>query len=233
MNNRILRILAVAVIAMALTLNVAAQPQMEQLLQNPEFIKMLELTSQQVMGLQKFARELTTLGETLRELRAQAQTDEEVRQIDMDVRRRAATWTDEWQTKIDEILKPEQRNRYCETAFQLSGGLSAARLGQNEWSLGFLDLTDVQKEQIRKFAKERDAKMEALTNEPVSLPPSDVLQRRRMATAEIRREYFEQIKSLLTAEQRAKAEKLTAEAPTLREKLGLPPVPQPRGGGEQ
>ena len=233
MNNRILRILAVAVTALVLSVPAVAQPPMEQLLQNPEFVKMLELTPEQVTGFQNFAREITalgeTLGETLRMLRAQARTEEEVRQIEVDVRRRAAMWTAEWQTKIDEILKPEQRKKYTEIGFQLSGGLNSPALGQsNEWSLGFLDLTDAQKEQIRKLTQERMAKEEALSEELVGLDTRQRPQRRSMATKKILAEHFEQIKSLLTAEQRAKAEKLTAESPALREKLGLPPLGQPR-----
>jgi len=45
---------------------------------------------------------------------------------------------------------------------------------------------------------------------------------------QMRTEFAEQIISLFTAGQRAKAEKLTAEIPALRERLGLLPLAQPR-----
>jgi len=230
MNNRILQVLAVAVTALVLSVPAVAQPLVERLLQNPEFVKMLELTPEQVTGLQTIEREsvenLREASELGRALIGQAQTHEEMSQIEVDIKRRMATYVSESQTKIDEILKPEQRKKYTEIGFQLSGGLNSPALGQsNEWSLGFLDLTDTQKEQIRKLTQERIAKEEALSEELVGLDTRQRPQRRSIATTEIRAEHFEQIKSLLTAEQRAKAEKLTAEAPALREKLGLPPPP--------
>ena len=228
MNNRILQVLAVALTALALSVPAVAQPLMETLFQNPEFVKMLELTPEQITGLQKVQRDTEKLLKEAAELAEvlfeQAQTHEEMARIEIDIKRRMATYVSESQTKIDEILQPEQRKKYTEIGFQLSGGLNSP--GQsNEWSLGFLDLTDPQKEQIRTLTQERITKEEALSEELVGL---DTRQRRSIATTEIRAEHFEQIKSLLTAEQRAKAEKLTAESPALREKLGLPPLGQPR-----
>jgi len=40
--------------------------------------------------------------------------------------------------------------------------------------------------------------------------------------------YADRMTSLLTPEQRAQAEKLTAEIPAQRKRLGLSPLPQPR-----
>ena len=228
MNNRILQVLAVALTALALSVPAVAQPLMETLFQNPEFVKMLELTPEQITGLQKVQRDTEKLLKEAAELAEvlfeQAQTHEEMARIEIDIKRRMATYVSESQTKIDEILQPEQRKKYTEIGFQLSGGLNSP--GQsNEWSLGFLDLTDPQKEQIRKLTQECIAKEKALSEELVGLDTRQRPQRRSMATKKILAEHFEQIKSLLTAEQRAKAEKLTAEAPALREKLGLPPPP--------
>ncbi|MCL2710249.1 MAG: hypothetical protein FWE95_05155 [Planctomycetaceae bacterium] len=150
MTKRIPQIFAVAVIAWVLCLNAFAQPQ-EQILEHPEFIKILELTPQQVTGLQRIWREAGELAEEFQMLRAQVQTDEEMRQLAADMRRRTPTLA-ESQAKIDEVLKPEQRKKYSEIGFQVSGGNNspAQWVALNEWTLGFLDLTDVQKEQVRK-----------------------------------------------------------------------------------
>ena len=227
MTKRIPQILAVVVIAWALTFNAVAQPQ-EQILEHPEFIKMLELMPQQVTGLQRIWREAGKLADEFQMLRAQAQTDEEMRQLAADMRQRTPTLA-ESQAKIDEVLKPEQRKKYSEIGFQVSGGnnSSAQWVALNEWTLSFLDLTDTQKEQVRKLVEERDAKREVL-DELVDLHDPEVQQRYRTIYGEISAGFREQTRTLLTAEQRAKVIRLTAEAPALRERLGLPPLPQPR-----
>jgi len=80
---------------------------------------------------------------------------------------------------------------------------------------------------VRKLVEERDAKRKVL-DELVDLHDPEVQQRYRAIYGEISAGFREQIRLLLSAEQRAKVIRLIAEAPALRERLGLPPLPQPR-----
>jgi len=245
MTKRIHQILAVAVTACALTLNGFAQPERDSatvrvapialLFQNPEFVKMLELTPQQVSELQRIWREF---GEaTQAQSRAftspnpPPQTEAESRQHVTEARQRMETLRLETLAKVDEIMNPEQRKIYWAIGFQLSGGLNETTrwLSMPERSFMFLDLSDTQKEQVRKLVEDRDAEMMTLLDSFIGTPRDPETRQRESTAAEaVGAKFAEQLKSLLTAEQRAKAEKLTAEAPVLRERLGLPPLAHPR-----
>ena len=145
---------------------------------------------------------------------------------------------DSW-TKLNQVLTPEQRLKYTEISFQASGGLDYYHL--NHQSLDVVNLTDAQKDQIRKLDTERTTEYWAERLRRPEMPPFDwqnATQEERdkhsadMNVAfraiqiaaienepELFKKYAEQIKTVLTAEQRAKAEKLTAEAPALVEKF--------------
>ena len=234
MNNRILQVLAVAVTALALSVPAVARPPMEQLLQNQEFLNMLELAPQQTTDLQEAWRESTERHQPLvgtlprPEPNANPPTPEETRKHQEEMRLRSETWREESLKRIERVLKPEQRIKLWEIIFQLAGGLNSNSSMLDELALSALDLTDAQKEQFRKLVEERNAVLGAIRDRA---PPEDSP---RPGTVRIGAEgmqaitqFTEQFQSLLTAEQRAKAEQLTTEIPALREKLGLPP-PSPR-----
>jgi Spy/CpxP family protein refolding chaperone len=124
---------------------------------------------------------------------------------------------DNVRNRIAQSLNPQQQSRLRELSFQATGGLNSPLL--NERMLEFADLTDAQKEQIRKIAEERTAESRAAIQGLLRATPEE---RTQFATdsAERNKKYAEQIKTVLTPEQKAKAEKLTAEAPALRERLG-------------
>ena len=205
--------------------------------QNPEFAKMLELTPQQTTELQQVMREA---GEAIR---TQMQTiprpepgdgdgppsPEVMRQNMEKVRQIMEKGIDEAQAKIDQVLQPVQRTKLRETSFQLMGGLESPML--NDRLLAAVDLTDAQKEQVRKLVEERNAEIAnaMMARDWRSGPPAPE-ERERLQTAneERNKKFADQIKAVLTPEQKAKAETLTAEAPALREKLGIP-APGPRG----
>ena len=146
---------------------------------------------------------------------------------------------DSW-TKLNQVLTPEQKLKYTEIAFQASGGLDSY-LYLNDQLLDVVNLTDAQKDQIRKLDTERTTEYWAERLRRPEMPPFDwqnatqeerdkhiadftaALQDIQVAfiknEPELFKKYTEQIKAVLTAEQRAKAEKLTTEAPALVEKF--------------
>jgi len=138
-------------------------------------------------------------------------------------------------TKLGQVLTPEQQLQYMEISFQASGGLDSRHL--NDQLLDVVNLTDAQKDQIRKLRAEREAEGIAARNERgvgqpfdwqnatqeerdkyVAAQVADQMANREVDEARDKR-YAEQMKAVLTAEQRAKAEKLTAEAPALVERF--------------
>ena len=131
--------------------------------------------------------------------------------------------TDTMWIAVNQVLTQEQGTKFREIAFQLSGGLNAPRL--HERLLDTLDLTTGQREAIRKMVVEQElenrAAREGGTNR--ELTP----EQRRAADEERNVKYANQVKSVLTSGQIAKAEKLTAEIPALRERLGMPAQPAP------
>jgi len=147
-----------------------------------------------------------------------------------EMRQRMETGMNEVQASIDRVLKPEQRTKLREATFQLSGGLNSAGTPMGNMALGALDLTDAQKEQLRKLADERPRIDFEGIADPRS-PEGRAEMQKRIEAANTK--FAEQVRGILTPEQRAKAEKLTAEAPALREKLGLPAPGQPPQRGQQ
>ena len=191
--------------------------------QNPEFAKMLELTPEQIDSLRNVA---TEVGNDMREKMREIMTPGTPPNPDV-FRKEMEKMMDESQTKINKVLKPEQQTKAQEIAFQLSGGLNAP-MGIR--TLETLNLTDAQKEQVRKMMSERDAEG-AAAMQSFDWRNSTPEEREKMRTDNEARakKYAEQIATLLTPEQKAKADKLTAGADALREKLGMP-APGQRGG---
>ena len=130
----------------------------------------------------------------------------------------------EMRKQINQVMRPEQRTRFGEVTFQLAGGLDSRFL--NERMLEILELTDAQKEQIKAITAARTAEGAYALREfdfRNATPEERAAFAEKINTANTERtkKYAEQIKAVLTPEQKAKAEKLTAEAPALREKLGM------------
>ena len=259
MTKCIYQIFAVAVIACALTFSAVAQPlsgssfgipaaitnfptgqhvsinAIGLVLRTPELVRMLELTPQQTAELQKIVSEtaetLRALVQASTRLDPAAQNREEAMQrlgeMSEEMRQRAETVVKESAKKIDQILKPKQLTKFREFTFQLVGGLDSSI--QDGRLLEFLDLTDTQKESIRKLVEERNTAMvEINQNIAEYVREPEALRRLSAEMRQMRAKFTEQLQSLLTSEQWAKAEKLTAEIPALRERLGLPPQGQPR-----
>jgi len=159
-------------------------------------------------------------------------------QPDSDTKVGFLSTNDSW-TKLNQVLTSEQKLKYTEISFQASGGLVYNRL--NHQLLDVVNLTDAQKDQIHKLATERTAEYWAERLKQPEMPPFDwqnaTQEERDKHVADLNaafraiqvaaienepelfKKYAEQIKTVLTAEQRAKAEKLTAEAPALVEKF--------------
>jgi Spy/CpxP family protein refolding chaperone len=180
-------------------------------LQNPELARVLELSPQQATELQGIMREsierLRTEGQNIQRPQP-GENPEEIRQFMEGMRQRVDTGMGEVQARVDQVLRPEQRTRLRDVTFQLSGGLESPML--SERTLATLDLTDTQREQVRRLAEARNARIGEINWR-------DQAERERFQS-----DFAQQVRGLLTAEQRAKAERLTAEAPALRERLGMP-----------
>jgi len=139
------------------------------------------------------------------------------------------TWAErivEMQEKVDESLLPEQRMLFRELGFQLADGLNSRVL--NERTLDFLELTPTQREQIQQLAREVDVEADAtrraliiLIHTLETLEDWEAANAAIVANAERNDRYAEQIRAILTPQQRARAERLTDAIPELRERLGM------------
>ena len=136
---------------------------------------------------------------------------------------------DEMRNGINQIMKPEQQTQLREITFQLSGGLDAQFL--DDRTLEVLELTDEQKSHIRQITEERTreyiAKRREMDRSHENLSGLEWLVSQRefstnFANSEYNKKYAEQIKALLTPQQRARGEELTVEAQALRERLKVP-----------
>jgi len=183
---------------------------------------MLELTPEQTNELQEFA-------ESLAPSRPQEEMPQTLERMN---KFRGIT---AMQTKLNQVLTPEQQVKYTEISFQASGGLDSRHL--NDQLLEVVNLTDAQKDQIRKITTERETEIRAAMRQRVAGQPFDwqnatqeerdkraaalvAEQNDNRATDEaLVKKFAEQMQAVLTVTQRAKAEKLTAEAPVLVAKL--------------
>jgi Spy/CpxP family protein refolding chaperone len=203
------------------------------------FARELGLTPQQATELQ---RVMQTSGETMR-TRIQSAFQTAMAQRDpnagppnfQEMQRHMGTLMeagfDEIQANVDRVLRPEQRAKLRETTFQLSGGLASPMLASpmGVRALDALELTDAQKEQFRRLVEARQ--MPNFQGVDMTTPEGRERMRTEMEAANAR--FAEQIRALLTPEQRAKAERLTTETAALRERIGIPAPGQPQQRGQQ
>jgi Spy/CpxP family protein refolding chaperone len=125
----------------------------------------------------------------------------------------------ETRERVNESLRPEQRKRFGELGFQLAGGLNSRFL--NDRMLEIVALTPAQREQIRQLATSRDAEASSERQRFTRIPTREDIEALSAVDRERNERYAEQIKAVLTPEQRARAERLTAEIPELHEKFGM------------
>jgi Spy/CpxP family protein refolding chaperone len=173
---------------------------------------MMEITSEQKTALEKVFDEMRNQRppQNAQGGGSQRQSPEEMQKWIEEMQKRR----EDMRTKITQVLKPEQQEKFKSFSFQRTGGFDSPFI--NEQSLDVVNLTDEQKEKIRQITAARDAESRA-AREKRDVPRED----REKLRTEMRARYAEQIKAVLTAEQKAKAEKLISEAPALMEKLGL------------
>lgn len=233
MNKKVTWIFAVIVTACALSAGVIAQPPgggprgpgmgggPGDIFRNPEFVKILELTSAQSDEIQKIMQT------SMEEFRAEMQRNPGTPPNPDEMRKRF----EGAQQKVMEVMKPAQQTKARELTFQLTGGLDSPML--NERTLETLELTAEQKEKIRKLSADRDAEFRTVM-QGFDWRNATPEQRQKFGTdnAERTKKYRDQISAILTPEQKGKAEKLSAEAPALREKLGMP-APGQMGQGQR
>ena len=194
--------------------------------QNPEFAKMLNLTPEQTRELQG------VMQSSMEEFRQQMQ--EQMRNSPPGtppnpgaMRERMDQFMDATQSKIDRVFQAEQRTKFREITFQMSGGLNSP-LGLR--SLETLNLSDAQKDQVRSILANRDAEfMRAVEGRDFRDMSPEEREKFGNDMRDRTQRFAVQISNLLTPEQKAKADKLNAEAPALREKLGMPAPGQGRG----
>jgi len=182
---------------------------------NPEFIKMLELTPAQTEEIQEVIQ--SSMEELRTQMQDRVQRNPGTPPNPAEMRQRFEGMQD----KITGVLKPAQQTKAWELAFQLTGGLDSPVL--NDRTLETLDLTADQKEKVRKLVAERDAEFGTVM-QGFDWRGATPEQREKFRSDNEGRtkKYTDQIKALLTAEQKGKAEKLSTDAPALREKLGMP-----------
>jgi len=246
MNKRIFWISAVVITASALSLHAFAQPVGNQrgpggprqgqmngqmpggfgmdrmgggnfIFRNEEAAKMLELTAEQRESIQKILEEARAQRPQPQQGGGTPPNPEEMRQR-----------IDELQTKINQVLKPEQQTKLNEMSFQLTNGLDSPMLSGR--TLEVLELTAEQKAKIRQISGERNAAFRTAMQGFDFRGASQEEREKFRADNEARgKTYSDQIKAVLTAEQREKAERLIAGATELREKLGIPQPGQGRG----
>lgn len=127
--------------------------------------------------------------------------------------------------KANQILTPEQQEKVKVLRFQISGGLDSPMI--NPESLEALNLTDKQKAELKAMDEaRREAFRTAMENRPRVDFRTMSEEDRRKAFEEMRtqgearsKEFKEKVLSLLTPDQKAKAEQLSSEGKELREKV--------------
>ncbi|GHT10138.1 hypothetical protein FACS1894170_01810 [Planctomycetales bacterium] len=190
---------------------------------NAKFKEELKLSDEQVANLKKVAEELRPP----RQPRGGGNTDAPP---PMPSREEFEKRIDEQQARFNQILTPEQQAKFVTLQFQVSGGLDSPFLGAR--SLGVLKLTDEQKAKVKAIEDQRSEKARAAFQGFRDLSPEDRTKRFQELEAS-GKEFAAQLKAVLTPEQLAQGEKLTAEAKAVRENLGLPEPGQRGFGGDR
>lgn len=208
------------------------------LLRNEEVRKELGLSEDQVAQLTKIAEEQREAGRALFQGQGQGGGDRQgppsAEEINRN-RERIEKFADENEGKVNKVLSAEQQGKYKDLRFQLAGGLNAQRLDAR--TLSAVNLTDEQKAKLKTLQDEQDAEVrKAFESRPQQNIRDLSQEEREKLFAQFRTEgearqkkFVEKLKGILTAEQVAKAEKLTESAAQAREKLG---IPAPGQGGQ-
>lgn len=204
----------------------------EGLIRNPEIKSRLELSEEQVGKLVKLSEESRVRLPGDRRQGSGQPSREEMQKFREEFEKRIS----ENQTKINQILTPEQQEKYKTLQFQLVGGLDSPFL--NARNLDVLNLTEEQKAKLKAINEAREAESRAAFEKRGPVDWRDLSQEdREKLGAELRAEneartkkFAEQIKAILTPEQKEKAEKLTAEAKDVREKVGIETGGRRNGG---
>jgi len=196
-------------------------------MRNEEAVKMLELTTEQTEKIQKILEDARTSRPQPIQVVGQPPNPDEMRQRMEEARQRM----DATYAKINkEVLKPEQVVKSQELMFQVAGGLDSPFLDVR--TLEILVLTDDQKAKVRQILEARDtATREAMQGVDIRGMTPEQRQTFFAAGGERAKKFNDQIKDQLTADQKAKAEKLSAGATEVREKLGIGQPGQGRGQG--
>lgn len=205
----------------------------EGLIRNQEVKNQLGLSEEQISKLVKLSEESRPRRND-RQPGSGPPSREELQKFREEFEKRA----DENQAKINQILTSEQQEKYKTLQFQLIGGLDSPFLGIR--ALEVLNLTDEQKAKLKAINDARDAESRAAFEKRgpidfrgISQEEREKLRAELQAENEARTKKFaEQIKAVLTSEQKEKAEKLTTEAKEVREKIGLGNRDRERRGGE-
>jgi Spy/CpxP family protein refolding chaperone len=197
-------------------------------LQNEKLKKHFNLTEDQAAKLQKIADEQRSNFQRPRGNEGNADrpagppSEEDIKKFTEEREKHQA----ETKTKINEVLTPEQQEKFKVLPFQLAGGLDSPFL--NTRSFEFLNLTDEQKAKLKKLDEENQP---VFTRPPVGdngqprRPTPEESEKRQKEAQERNTKIREGILSVLTPEQKTTVEKLTAEA----KQLEL----QPQRGGER
>ncbi|MDR0520916.1 MAG: hypothetical protein LBH00_03575 [Planctomycetaceae bacterium] len=188
---------------------------------NPEVQKLLGLSAEQTEQLKKIQDEAREQGRNaVRPPRGEGNNPpsvEELEKFRADFEKRNA----ERQEKENKVLTAEQQAKLKEVAFQLGGGLGSRWL--NEKSLEALNLTADQQAKIKQLVADRDKENREAMGKITDRRNMSQEDREKLRTeGEARgKKFTEQVTAVLTAEQKAKADQLTKDAPALREKLGM------------
>jgi len=132
---------------------------------------------------------------------------------------------------INRVLNAEQQARFREIFFQANGGMNAPMLDAR--MLAVVDLTPEQQETIAGIVAARTEATRAAGGfgggQGGAQLTAEERQARVAAAQERNAGFANQIRQVLTQEQRARARQLTARAAAMRETLGLPALPAPQG----
>jgi hypothetical protein len=248
MNKRIFWIAAVTVTAFVLSLNASAQTggarqggpafagggfggaaSLAQLLRNEEVVKILGLTETQTTELATATRAGGRgQGGQGQGQGGQGQAGGRQTLTPAELRTRS---NEQW-ANIGKVLNAEQLTKFKEIYFQAANGLNSMQLDAR--LLGAVNLTDDQVKKIDEIADKRTEENRAAMQGRqggqgggAGFTPEE-----RTAMMERNGKYADQIKAVLTEEQKKKADDLTAGSAALREKLGLP-APGQRGQGQR
>ena len=180
-------------------------------LNNPEFRSQLGLTDEQVQKIEQIRQDARPAGGQQRG--PEAGPPSEAERAAMTQRRQ------ETQDKIRAVLTAEQQEKAKVLVFQVLGGLGSA----NAAVLEVLDLTDDQKAKLtainEELADQRREIFAGLPGRDSNATPEERQAAFRAAMAKNAELNEAKVKPILTDEQKAKAEKLTAEGEEIRERF--------------